>query len=349
MNNPASETDNTRHRFVVDSAAEAVKVLRERLGEHARVVSVRQVERGGLSRFLRAPKLEVVAQIEPHLPPVPPLEAAAFAVDCDIPEPPRTAGPAEERISNILRRAGIDGTTLAAVQGLPGWNDVAKNELRSALDATAVLLRGFYQRRKKRPLGNCVAFVGTPGVGKTTALCKRLAADVLLRGKNARVLKLDIDKANPGDGLAVFCEALGVPMLRDGDQAEAPDGGMLYIDLPGVHAGDAKEAEEIAALLGDREATRVLVLNSAYDASLMKQAYKLGESLGATHAGFTHLDELHHWGKLWEFIFSPALQPLFFSSGQNIAGNFTEEVFDAMLDKMFPAVGSEAAKPEFAL
>src|SRR5215467_9451467 len=52
-----------QYRFVVRSADEAVRILRERLGEKARVVSVRQVEGAGLARFLRAPKLEVIAEI----------------------------------------------------------------------------------------------------------------------------------------------------------------------------------------------------------------------------------------------------------------------------------------------
>src|SRR5689334_12222605 len=52
-----------QYRFVVRSADEAVRILRERLGDKARVVSVRQVEGAGLARFLRAPKLEVIAEI----------------------------------------------------------------------------------------------------------------------------------------------------------------------------------------------------------------------------------------------------------------------------------------------
>src|SRR5689334_21067786 len=52
-----------QYRFVVRSADEAVRILHERLGERARVVSVRQVEGAGLARFLRAPKLEVIAEI----------------------------------------------------------------------------------------------------------------------------------------------------------------------------------------------------------------------------------------------------------------------------------------------
>src|SRR5258708_6023013 len=54
----------SRYRFTVGSAGEAVTLLQERFGSRARVVSVRQMEGKGLNRFLSAPKLEVVAEVQ---------------------------------------------------------------------------------------------------------------------------------------------------------------------------------------------------------------------------------------------------------------------------------------------
>jgi len=59
---------DARYKFVVSSADEAVSVLRERLGENAKVISVRQIEGAGLARFLRAPKLEIIARVEAPSP-----------------------------------------------------------------------------------------------------------------------------------------------------------------------------------------------------------------------------------------------------------------------------------------
>ena len=70
-------TESSRFRFIVRSAEEAVTVLREQLGPRARVVSVKQVEGKGLARFLRAPKLEVIAEVAPETPAAP-----------AVPEPP---------------------------------------------------------------------------------------------------------------------------------------------------------------------------------------------------------------------------------------------------------------------
>ena len=52
-----------RFRLTVRSAEEAVRVIREKLGEKARVLSVRQVGGEGLKKFISSPKLEVIAEI----------------------------------------------------------------------------------------------------------------------------------------------------------------------------------------------------------------------------------------------------------------------------------------------
>jgi flagellar biosynthesis protein FlhF len=49
----------------VRTAEEAVALIRERLGPTARVLSVRSVEATGLKKFFTAPRLEVVAQVDP--------------------------------------------------------------------------------------------------------------------------------------------------------------------------------------------------------------------------------------------------------------------------------------------
>jgi flagellar biosynthesis protein FlhF len=52
-----------RFRLTVRSAEEAVRVIRDKLGDQARVLSVRQIGGEGLKRFISSPKLEVIAEI----------------------------------------------------------------------------------------------------------------------------------------------------------------------------------------------------------------------------------------------------------------------------------------------
>lgn len=385
-------SDNpTRYKFVVNSAEEAVNVLRERLGENAKVISVRQVEGAGLARFLRAPKLEIIA--EKGMPsPAPSVErerlpehaletqssvprvAEPRPAAIPVPEPPPTAAvspdlqpdktlPVETHIvmretevaaslerertfappddlSRILQRGGLSDALLAQLRGREEWPALTGLPLREALTEAGVLLHEDYLRRRKRATGSRIAFIGSPGAGKTTALCKRLAMEVFFKQRQAVVLKVDMEKANPADGLAVFCDVLGVPMVRSsGDIPKLAENEALYIDFPGINPENQAEVADLSNLLTTVSAdTRVLVVNAAYEASLIKKAYRMGAALAATHVVFTHLDELTQWGKLWEFVLSTQLTPLFLSCGQNIAGDFDEAVFEAVLERSFPAV-----------
>ena len=350
-------TADARYKFVVSSADEAVSVLRERLGEHAKVISVRQVEGAGLARFLRAPKLEVIAKVE--IPEPVPQEPVTEEPVADLAPMAAVATedeksdelPVEEKLGYILHRAGFNDGMIGRIKSLSSWEKLVKMPLGAALNEVSVILRGEYMREPRKPLYNSVAFIGTPGTGKTTALCKRLVTDIFFRNRRARVLKLDLDRPNPNDGLAAFCEAMNVPLVRDSSEALGGDDGeeTLYIDFPGISADSRTDIDDISYAL-DRHLVvgRVLVVNAAYDAQLIKRAYAFGEELYATHVVFTHLDELIHWGKLWEFVLGQRLQPLFLSAGQNLAGDFSEQVFDSILDRTFPCDGSKPAKNEVA-
>ena len=64
--NQSGSKSGKRFRLTVKSAEEAVRVIREKLGDRAKVLSVKQIGGVGLKKFISSPKLEVIAEIPPE-------------------------------------------------------------------------------------------------------------------------------------------------------------------------------------------------------------------------------------------------------------------------------------------
>ena len=368
-----STAEPMRYRLVVGSAAEAVALVRERFGEQARVTSVRQIEAGGLKRFLQKPRLEVIVEVggatsdeqtnaspddageEPEAavthgddrrPPA--ITAAAFASK-DLPEAtaPRAIrpSPGAAREFSLLRATGLDDVLITRIRAEHPEADWSTLPASDALSLLGAWLRRSYDAIPRRPAGSRRVFLGACGAGKTTALCKALALDVFVHGQPVAVLKLDGDQPNASDGLAAFCEVLGAPLLRSASEVEEFDAlTRLYLDVPGVsldaHAEQARLAQTLDALRVD---TRVLVVNATCEAEVIHDAWELGRACGATHVVFTHGDEVRRPGKLWRFVLSGGLRPLFLSAGPSPAGEIEEDVFSALLARTFPPAIARAA------
>lgn len=332
------------YRFLVKSAAEAVDLIRERLGPDARVLSVRAVEATGLRRLFRMPQLEVIAQIdvkfpdtaassvvsnEPALPP-----EASHAIEAN----PRVSGLPPAGLANLLRRSGLTETALNRLQARPVWGELNTLPLHRALAETSRLLCEHAGSRSPRAPISRAAFIGAPGVGRTTALCKWLAVEVFRRARRGHVVSVEFDRPNSLGQLPVFSEALGVPFAHfPCETLPALLGGFVYFDLPGLSPRRPADNAPIAKFLdSERINERVLVLNAAYDKAAMRDAYAAGKDLGATHLAFTHLDEVPQWGKLWDYLFDEDLEPLFLATGPSLTGDIEEDVPAAIARRTLP-------------
>jgi len=167
-----------------------------------------------------------------------------------------------------------------------------------------------------------------------------------MRGRMGRVWRVEFGRPNPAPSLDVFCEALGVPVDHYApDMTESPAEAAEFhlADLPCLPAAGTREARDLKAFLdGEKFTGRVLVLNAAYDAEALREAYARGRDFGATHLVCTHLDETPRWGRLWEFLLEGELSPLFLSTGPGLTGELELEVLDRVLARSLPLMGEEA-------
>jgi flagellar biosynthesis protein FlhF len=357
-----------RFRLVVRSAEEAVRVIREKLGEDARVLSVKQVGGEGLKRFISSPKLEVIAEIPSQEQKE--LEAAndlgkesvhpgsepvgAAALEGDVKQTSASSGqtqvdqpmtgqdqPGLESIGEterILSKAGFDHYLLSEIQSWANWKSILELPLADALKEITIGLSDRFRATSAIETTDRIALLGAPGVGKTTTLCKFLAHEVFMNKRTPHVLKIENGIPNPDDALRIFCEVIGVTLFREpGNLPPISDSSPLYLDFPGLslsHMDDWVETKETLDHL--KVQTRVLVLNGAYDRQVLLKNISSGKHLGATHIAFTHFDELSNSTKLWPVILRSGLSPLCICNGQNVTGDFTTSVLNQMIAKTFP-------------
>ena len=358
--------EGKRFKLVVRSAEEAVRVIREKLGEDARVLSVKQVGGEGLKRFISSPKLEVIAEV-----PSPdqqsndanaltnasveeaPSEAAEVG-QVEAPAPPaieekpdgsaptpsedqNEAGSAGET-ARILSKAGFDPALLSEIQSWADWSKINELPLADGLKEITIGLSDRFRSTHLVPTTDKIALLGAPGVGKTTTLCKFLAHEVFMNKRTPHVLKVENGIPNPDDALRIFCEVVGVTLFREaGNLPEIGESSPLYLDFPGLslsHVDDWVETKETLDQLDVR--TRVLVLNGAYDRQVLLKNISSGKHLGATHVAFTHFDELSNSTKLWPIILHSGLSPMCICNGQNVTGDFTTSVLNQMIARTFP-------------
>ncbi len=345
MNDPAA---GTCYKFTVRSAAEAATLIRERLGEHARVLSVRTVPASGIRRLWAAPQLEIIARPErPATAPALPAPVATPGAVAESAAPAaslRSALPAPD-LRTLLRRAGFSETLLDRLVQSHDWPGLAGQPLHRGLVETGRHLRELARAGRPAPTLRRAAFLGLPGSGRTSVLCQWLALEVFRRGRTGHVVTAEFDRPNSPGPLPVFCEALGVPLAHfPALTSPATPEGFVYCDLPGLSLRDpAANAAVVRFLETEGITERVLVLNAAYDPAVLRAAHGLGCGLGATHVAFTHLDELDRWGRLWDYVLEGPLQPLLLTTGPSLTGECEEDVADALARRTLPA--AESAPP----
>lgn len=345
-------------KFIAKSAQEAADRVRDELGPGGRVISVRQHTGTGMGRFLSAPKLEVVAVLEAPdevQQPAPAVQPSEFAngaqtgPDTLVPpaapaetgkrgraskaEPART----ELTCAKFLSRLGLKANLLARIESTPEGRQALACPVTSGLPQVVAWLR---DQRNAQPLAKNwrrMAFLGGAGAGKTTALCKFLANEVLINNRKPLVLQTAVDRPHLDGALEMYCEILGLQYSKYAGDLDIDQSVVLCVDFPGFSISNDHEIPKFAAALDDLNIdTRVLVLNAACEDSTLGLFIQKAADLNINAQILTHLDEVVDFGKLWSFYLDKERPLLFAANGPNVLGDTINDVFGFLLEKTFP-------------
>ena len=274
-----------------------------------------------MQRYARA-SAAAAGETEPAPAPV---EPTPLLVDA----PEAARHPSPWRCAAVLERLGLTPLhverVLEQMQELHGAERRPPESMTQELVLARAALLRLWRPRTAPPASAGTplhVFIGPPGVGKSTVLCKWLAQTLLLNGQAARVWRLNGRTANASEIVSIYGEILGVRVERSWrGRGEAALPG--FMDLPGVDFQDAEALQFLGQTLTQFPGVQVhLVLNAAYTTALLLAQSRAFSRLPVADLILTHLDEETAWGKLWNLVLGTNYALGFLSAGQNVPGRF---------------------------
>jgi len=263
--------------FTAPTMRDAMRLVREQLGDDAIIVSSHPADKGKGVR--------VTAAIEP--PPEPAVPAAATP-DVD----------PIERITESLSQHGTPGPVaerlLAGVAKALSRTADPIVALGAALD-TAFAFAPLGALEPARRGGRPIMLVGPPAVGKTVTVAK-LAARAVLARKPLLLVTTDTQRAGAVDQLAAFARVLKVELVQAASPQElrakvrdATDRAVL-IDSAGANPFDTAEMQALAAAADAVHAEPVVLIPAGLDVAESAEIAEAFANAGAGRMIATRVD-----------------------------------------------------------
>jgi flagellar biosynthesis protein FlhF len=267
--------------FHAATNTEAMRLVREALGEDAIIVATREDEGGGV-RITAA-----TDETQPSRKPVP--------------APPEHNPDLIEQMADALHyhrlHPALAETLLATATGFA--EDDAQIALAAACDAH-IGFRPLSPEQAGRP----IILVGPPGAGKTLTIAK-IATAARLQKKPVTVITTDLVRAGGLEQIAAFTRLLKVRLLEiEQPEAVADTLGeiagkeLVLVDTAGRNPYHPDDREEFTRMIGKNQCDISLVLGCGQDAAEGTDLARAFSSLGADRLILTRVDLARRLGPM---------------------------------------------------
>jgi flagellar biosynthesis protein FlhF len=274
------------------SMQEALRLVKETLGDDAIIVSTRE-EPSGWVRITAAIE-QITAKPEKHAG-MPPEAAAAPATKTAAQgtfEEKLDPDEVIERITDVLlkhRVPGVISEKIISAAALDGSGDPRRALAKG-------LARTFHFAPAEEGLHKPLILVGPPGAGKTLMTAK-LAAQSVMSGRKPLVVTTDINRAGAIEQLSAFLNILDLELHTAEDPKALQEllrraaGTELIIDTGGLNPFDPQEMKYLAKLLASGGNLRAaLVMPAGMDAEEAAEMAQTFDVLGVKNLIATRLD-----------------------------------------------------------
>lgn len=286
--------------FYGPTMTDAMRLVREALGDNAIIVATRDDEMGGVR--VTAAIDEPLAQSQNMMPPTVPDDPGSEAIEVIASAFVQNMVPAA-----LAEKLLATATQFASEDPLLALGAALDTHYRYSVVADDVA---------ERP----ILFVGPPGAGKTLSVAK-FATKATLAKKKIALMSTDTERAGGMAQLGAFARLLNTDMieiedahaLQDAIAIQAKDT-IVLIDTAGCNPFDASDRQSLAAFIKAAKATVVLVFPADMDACEASDMAKEFANLGASHLLITRVDMVRRVGGLLHYAYESKIPLTHFSA-----------------------------------
>ncbi|MBP7254014.1 MAG: GTPase [Alphaproteobacteria bacterium] len=285
------------------SLADAMRQVRETLGEDAIIVATRDDEMGGVR--------------------------VTAAMDDALPKQESAPEPDDDILAHITDALHYHGVCAALSEKLLGTATHF-----AADDAIIALAAGFDAHMPFKPVAlepekagtkpAPIVLVGPPGAGKTLTVAK-LATMARLQKKPVTVITTDLVRAGGVDQIAAFTRLLQIPLLEIeepeavGDTiAELSNKSLVIVDTSGRNPYHEPDRKELSRMIGKTPCSLALVLACGQDAAEGSEMARAFSSLGADRLILTRGDLTRRFGSMLNIAYDSGLALANLSASSNV-------------------------------
>lgn len=327
--------------FHGNSLTEAMRMVREALGENAIIVATRDDETGGV---------RVTAAIDEAPPtPIPSTSASQAAPASAAALVPDDGSAALEIIAEALTRHQVPPHLAERLMATATQfaNDDPLLALGAAFD-THFQFQPITEEKPDKP----IVLIGPPGAGKTLCIAK-FATKAAISKRPVTVISTDLDRAGGMEQLAAFTRLLKLNLVEIEDAGALHEmvalqkGAHILIDTPGCNPFNDNDRKNLHAFVAAAGGEATLVLPAGLDANEAVDMAHEYRALGATRLLVTRLEMTKRLGSMLRVAFDAHLPFANYSNSSRVVDAPLPFNPVALARLILPSkTEAKAAKPE---